>query len=38
MTASINPLIINEVVECMSEHRSPSIHELFHVTWPEGCV
>ena len=39
MAVSINPLFKSEVVECMSEGRSPTIRELYDVAeriWSDG--
>ncbi|MFT6570626.1 MAG: hypothetical protein ACJAWY_002347, partial [Sphingomonas echinoides] len=40
MTASLNALFSTEVVDCVSEARSPSVQELFVVAqriWSEGA-
>jgi hypothetical protein len=41
MTSSTSPMIINEVIDCMSEDREPSVEDLFRVAeriWSEGAA
>ncbi len=40
MTLSASPMIISEVIDCMSEDREPSVQDLFRVAeriWSEGA-
>ena len=40
MTASMSPMIIDEVVDCMSEAKNPTVQDLFSVAqriWSEGA-
>ena len=41
MTRSFNPLFAHEVIECVSEGREPTMHELFRLAeriWQESAV
>jgi hypothetical protein len=41
MTASITPLIATEVIDCITEDRDPTVHELFIVAgriWVDGSA
>lgn len=40
MTRSFNPLFANEVIECVSEGRNPTVDELFRLAqriWQESA-